>query len=163
MIEADFVVGCGGAGGATVVGVGQRAEQRVIGPMLGAVVMQVAVLEFDAAVGLASDVGVVGDHQNGVACAVELAENFHDDGFVWFVEIAGGLVGKDQLWLIDQRAGDRDALLFAAGELCGEVGETITETYALEGFGGLGFVGDAVEVLGEHYVFYGGEIGDEME
>ena len=83
------------------------------------------------------DVGVVRDHEDRVARAVQLAEKFHDDGFVGFVEIAGGLVGEDQLGLIDQGAGDRDALLLAAGELRGEMREAVAEADATQGFGGL--------------------------
>ncbi len=161
VVEADFVVGGGGA--AAVGGVGERAKKRMIGAVLRAVVMQMAVLKLDAAVGLPGDVGVVGDHQDGVAGAVQLAENFHDDGFVGFVEIAGGLVGEDELGLIDQGAGDGDALLLAAGELGGEMRQAIAQAHAAQGFCGLRFVGDAVEVLGEHYVFHGGEVGHEME
>src|SRR2546430_9544798 len=47
--------------------------------------------EFDAAVGLAGDVGVMGDHQNGMPRIVQLTENLDDDLFVSLVEIAGGL------------------------------------------------------------------------
>ena len=60
-----------------------------------AVVVQAAVLQFDAAIGLAGDVGVVRDHQNGVAGAVQFAEQLHHDGFVFLVEIAGRLVGQN--------------------------------------------------------------------
>ena len=138
-------------------------SERMIRAVLRAVVVQMAVLQLDAAVGLARDVGVVRDHQDRVAGVVQLAENFHDDGFVGFVEIAGGLVGEDELWLIDQGAGDGYALLFAAGELRGEMREAVAEADAAQGFVGLRFVGDAVEVLREHHVFDGGEIRDEMK
>ena len=86
-----------------------------------------------------------------------------DDGFVGFVEIAGGLVGEDQFWLIDQRARDGHALLFAAGKLRGKMREAVAESDAAQGFGGLRFIGDAVEILREHHVFERGEIRDEMK
>ena len=78
---------------------------------------EMAMDEFDAAVGLLGDVGVVGDHENGVAGAVKFAEQSDNDFFVGFVEVAGGLVGQDEFGLIDESAGNGDALLFAAGKL----------------------------------------------
>ncbi len=163
VIEADLIVGRRHTGAAAVGGVGERTEHRMIRALLLTVVVQAAVLQLDAAVGLARDVGVVRDHEDGVAGLVQLAKNFHHDGFVGLVEIAGGLVGEDQLGLIYQGAGDGDALLFAAGKLRRQMREAIAEADATKGFGSLRFVGDAVEVLREHHVFYGGEIWDEMK
>ena len=37
------------------------------------------------------------------------------------IEVAGGLIGKQQRGFADQGAGQHDALLFAAGELAGAV------------------------------------------
>ena len=125
--------------------------------------MQVAVGEFDAAVGLARDVRIVSDHQDGVSRVVQLAEDLDDDGFVGFVEIAGGLIGKDQFRLIDQRSRDGHTLLFAAGKLRGKMREAVAEAYTIQRFFGLFFVGDAVEILGEHYVFESREIRHEMK
>src|ERR1700730_3541193 len=99
----------------------------MIRAMLRAVVVQVAVLELDATVGLASDVGIVRYHQHGVTSAVELAKNFHHDGFVLFVEIACGLVGENELGVIDERTGNGDALLFATGEVRRKMRETVAE------------------------------------
>jgi len=124
---------------------------------------EVAVDEFDAAVGLLGDVGVVGDHENGMAGAVEFAEQADDDFFVGLVEIAGGLVGKDKLRLIDERAGDSDALLLTAGELRRQMREAMAETDALESIPGLILVGDAVEILRKHHVFESVEVRNEVE
>ena len=52
--------------------------------------------------------------------AVELAEELHDLVAGLRVEVAGGLVGQDQLRVVDQRAGDGHALLLAAGQLVGQ-------------------------------------------
>ena len=49
--------------------------------------------------------------------AIELADDLHDLVRGPRVEIAGRLVGQQQLGGVDQRARDRDALLLAAGEL----------------------------------------------
>ena len=68
----------------------------------------------------AREVGVgrrVGHHDDGRAFLVELAEHAHDLLAVRGVEVAGRLVGQDQLGLADQGAGDGDALLLAARQL----------------------------------------------
>ena len=49
----------------------------------------------------------------------ELLEERHDLDAGLRVEVAGRLVGEDDLRLADQRARDRDALLLAARELAG--------------------------------------------
>jgi len=87
--------------------------------MLRRVKVQVAVSKLDTAVSLPRDVRVVRHHQDVLAGVVQFAENLDNDGFVGFVEIAGGLVGENDLRLIDQRARNRNALLLAAGELRG--------------------------------------------
>jgi hypothetical protein len=73
---------------------------------------EMTVNELDAAVSLLRDIGIVRDHEDGVAGTVEFAEQPDDDFFIGFVEIPGRLVGEDELGLIDERAGDGDALLF---------------------------------------------------
>ena len=119
--------------------------------------------EVDATVGELSDGIVVSDHQDGVAFAMKLAEQADDGFLIGLVEIAGGLVGEDELGMIDERASDGDALLFAAGELRREMVDAIGETDTGEGGASFVFVGGAMEVLREHDVFERGEIGDEME
>ena len=133
------------------------------GAVRGGIEMQMSVREFDAAVGLARDIGVVCNHEDGVAGFVQITEDFEDDFFVGFVEIAGRLIGEDELGLIDERASDGDALLLASGKLRGEMREAISEPDAPEGFGGLMLVGHGVEILREHDVFERREIGDEVE
>src|SRR5260370_5139696 len=161
MIEANLVVARNA--GAAIGGVGERASERMARAVLRGVEMQVAMSKFDAAVGLARDVRVVRDHENGVAAAVQFAENFEDHGFVGFIEIAGGLVGHDQLRLIDQRARDGHALLLAAGKLRGQMRQAISQADALQGLRRLRLVRDAVKILREHHVFESGEIRHKME
>jgi hypothetical protein len=72
MIEANFVVR--GNGCAAIGGVGERAIERLAGAVLRGVEVKMAVGELDAAVGLAGDVGIVRDHEDGVAGVVEFAE-----------------------------------------------------------------------------------------
>lgn len=59
----------------------------------------------------------MGDHDDGVAEGMDVAEFFHDDVRRARIEVAGGLVGENERRAGDQRAGDGDALLLAAGEL----------------------------------------------
>ena len=89
------------------------------GTVLRGVEVETPVSEFDTAVGLAGDVWIVRDHQNRMASVMQFAENFQDDFFVRFIEIAGGLVGQNDFRLIDQRACDGYALLLSTGELRG--------------------------------------------
>jgi hypothetical protein len=123
----------------------------------------VAVLEFDEAVGHARHDGIVGDHDDGVALCVELAKVSEDDLLIFLVEVAGGFVSEQDGRLVDEGAGDADALLFAAGELRGQMRGAVAEAYSGEGGEGFFLVGDGVEVLREHYVFERGEVGDEVE
>ena len=120
--------------------------------MLGGVKVQAAVSEFDAAIGLPRDVWVVRDHQNRVACMVQLAKNFQDDLFIGFVEIAGGLVGQNNFRLIDQRAGDGHALLLAAGELRRQMRHAFAHPDAAQSFFGLLLIRHAVKILRQHDV-----------
>ena len=48
------------------------------------------------------------------------------------VEVAGGLVGQDELGLGHERAGDRDALLLPAGQLVGPAPQALAEADLLE-------------------------------
>jgi hypothetical protein len=52
-----------------------------------------------------------------VALAGQFVEQRHDLGAAVAVEGAGGFVGEDDMAAVHQRAGDRHALLLAAGQL----------------------------------------------
>ena len=113
------IAGFGIEGGATAAGrkwLAVWAEFGLFEEVAGGVEREMAVGQFNAATGVAGNVHVVRNHEDCVAGLVEFAKNIDDDVFVGFVEIAGGLVGKDELWLIDEGASDGDALLFAAGK-----------------------------------------------
>src|SRR5713226_7236967 len=161
MVEADFVVR--GNGCATVRRVCERTSQRMARTMLRRVEVQVAVSKLDAAVSLARDVRVVRHHQDGVAGIVQFAENLDDDRFVGFVEVAGRLVGKNNLRLVDQRARDGYALLLTARKLRGEMRQTVAKAHALQRFFSLLFVRDAMEILCEHHVFHRRKVRHAME
>lgn len=120
----------------------------------------------DDAGGVSGESGVMGDHNDGVAFGVDAAEFFHDDVGGARVEIAGGLVGKDDFGFGDERAGDGDALLLAAGKLMWHIVLALLEMEAREGIGGLdetvSFGGARVDE-GEGDIFDDGESGDEIE
>ena len=79
------------------------------------------------------------------------------------VQIARGLVGQHDLGIVDQCAGDADALLLAAGKLRGQVVGAVFQSHALQGVERFLLVGHAVEVLRQHDVFERSEIGNQME
>src|SRR5215472_12862717 len=130
MIEADFVVG--GNGLAAIRRIHQRTIERLTRAVQRGVIVQMAMSQFNAAIGLPCYVWIMRDHQNGVALVVQLAENFDDDSFVRFVEIPCWFVGKDEFWLIDEGACNGYALLLAAGELRGQMRQAIAEPNPLQ-------------------------------
>ena len=81
---------------------------------------------------------VVGNHHDGVALLVEVLQQFGDDGLVGGVEIAGGFIREENRRIVDQSAGDADALLFAARELTGQMADAVAETDFFECGTGLG-------------------------
>ena len=57
------------------------------------------------------------DHQRALVAAADVDEQFDDLLAGGAVEVAGRLVGQQHRRVVGERAGDRDALLFAAREL----------------------------------------------
>ena len=76
---------------------------------------------------MVGDVLLVGDHDDRLAGVVQLAQHFHDLLAGGRVEVAGRLVGQDDVGIVDQRPGDGHALLLAAGELGGPVVDPIAQ------------------------------------
>ena len=72
-----------------------------------------AMMKFDAAVGEASDDGIMRDHHYSPALLMQLAQESKDYFFIDGVEIAGGLVGQNDFRIIDQGPGDTNALLLS--------------------------------------------------
>ena len=72
------------------------------------------------------------DHDRLPELGGRLAQQVEDLGARLRVEVAGRLVGEDDGGLVDQRAGDRDALLLAARELRGLVAAAVAEPDARE-------------------------------
>src|SRR5258705_12304951 len=75
----------------------------------------------DAAAERVDDLGVVRGHDQRRPELVDAREQLDDLPARHRVEIAGGLVGDEDAWSVDERARDRGALLLAAGELARKV------------------------------------------
>jgi hypothetical protein len=79
---------------------------------------------------------VVRDHDDRVALGTgDLTKHGQDLAAALRIEVAGGLVGEDQLGFQQQRTGDRDALLLAAGQLSGRVRCPIAEADDIQQLG----------------------------
>ncbi len=146
MLRADGVLG---AEVAFVVG-----EEATVGHL------------FDA-VGEGDDVGVVGGGDDGDALLVhEVAEEAEDGLGVAGVEFAGGFVGEDEGGGVGEGAGDRDPLLFAAGEFIGAVvgaGAEIDEAEEFLGALAAGVEAGAGDAQGDLNVLGSGEEGKQAE
>ena len=95
----------------------RRGRQAAVAPAAGRFLREPALLEPEAPVRLVGQRPVVGHHQDGgVVVPAERAEQLDDVLARLLVQVAGGLVGQDQLGFVRQRPGDRHALLLAAGE-----------------------------------------------
>ena len=106
-----------------------------------------SVFQVEADVGATAHLFVVSHHQDSTALLVQVGEQIQDDVLVGGVQVAGGLVGQDDLGVVHQRARDGHALLLAAGKLGGQMTRAIGKAHAIERAAGFAFVGHAVEVL----------------
>ena len=82
---------------------------------------------------MTGDPGIVRDDDDRLAFGMQLAEQRHDFGGRAAVEIAGRLVGQQQLRSTHQRARDGHALPLAAGQLIRFVQQAIAEPDARQG------------------------------
>ena len=94
----------------------------------GRVGFQHAVAQPHDAVGAGGDVGLVRDHDDRSAGAVERFQQVHDLVAGGRVEVAGRLVGEDDVGIVDQGPGDGDALLLPAGKLRRGDGQAIGQS-----------------------------------
>ena len=91
------------------------------------------------AVTAAGEAGIVGDgEKSGVVFFGEAEKEVDDFAAGAGVEVAGGFIGEEHAGAVYQGAGDGDALLFAAGELGGQVMDAVAESDVLEQFAGAG-------------------------
>ena len=103
---------------------------------------------------------------DGRAGLVDPVEQLHHADRGDRVEVAAGLVGEQQRRVVDEGAGDRDALLLAAGELVGvavELGREADQAQRLRHLGAdLGAAGaDHLQRVGD--VVVDGAVGQQLE
>src|SRR5216684_3219032 len=120
-------------------------------------------MQFQPAVGQAGDDGIMRDHDDGASLSVHFTQFAEHDFFIYGIQVAGGLVGEDDVRVVDQGAGDADALLFATGKLRGQMVSAVFKTNVIERGQSFSLVRHAVKVLRQHDVFECGEVGDQME
>ena len=94
---------------------------------------------------------------------MQLAEQIQHDIFVGFVQIAGRLIRQNQRRRIDKSTSDTHPLLFTAGKLAGQVLGSIFEPDPFQCLQCFFFIGHTVIVLGDHDVFNGVEVIDEVK
>jgi len=71
----------------------------------------------DVALRVGSDVLLVSDHDDRDSALVELLKNRHNLDAGAAVEISGWFIGEQHLGIVDQGAGNCDALLLTTGKL----------------------------------------------
>ena len=111
-----------------------------------------SVFEADDAGGVgAGEVGIVRDHNHELGLG-DFLENLHDLLAGLGVESAGGLVGQENVWVVDEGAGDGDALHLAAGKFGRAFHHMVAETDSLQSGASADsslFFGDAGQRQGE--------------
>ncbi len=105
------------------------------------------------------------EHHRGALFAVDLAQGCEHELARPEVEVARRLVAEDELRVLGERSGDRDALLLAAGELRGEVElRSASPTFARRSRDRGGRLAVARgEVDGEAHVLPGSQSRDQVE
>ena len=106
------------------------------------------------------------EHEGGVRFVGQLAQQAKNVFAAGGIEIAGRFVGENERGPMDEGAGDRDALLLAAGELARQGGGAGSEADAFEQGGDTGFAfggRDADELERQLDVFGGSESRQQVE
>src|SRR5690348_11686572 len=62
-----------------------------------------------------SEVRIMGDHQDGVTCLVDVPELVHDELATLTIKVTGRLVGQDDTRAVHESTGDGNALELATG------------------------------------------------
>src|ERR1039457_2989744 len=130
------------------------------------VLLDFAVADVNDAVGMQGDIVFVGDQDDGIALLVEALEEAHDFVAGGGIEVAGGFVGQQNGRVVDERAGDRDALALAAGKLVRLVVHAGFQVYLAHGnFGALQALGAGHSGVdqGKFHVVQGGGAGQQVE
>src|SRR6202453_3046836 len=102
-------------------------------------------MQFDTAVGQTGPAGIVRHHNDGASLLMEFTQQSQNNFLVDGVEIAGGLVREHNLGIVDESAGDADALLLASRELRWQMFGPPLKSDAIQGVAGLLVIGHAVK------------------
>src|SRR5690348_16218137 len=94
---------------------------------------------------------------------MEVSQLLQNDLLIFRVKVPCGFVRQDDAGIVDQRASNADSLLLAARKLCRQVICSLLESDAIKSFQSFLLVGHRMEVLGEHYIFEGSEIRNQVE
>jgi hypothetical protein len=95
-------------------------------------IFDAAVAHTDDSVAVGGGLGIVGNHENRLTDgSVQVAEKVQNGGGVGGIQVAGGLIGKEDRGIIDNGAGQGDALLFAAAHLRWAVIHTLVDAQQL--------------------------------
>src|SRR5215813_7274429 len=87
-----------------------------------------AVEQMDCTLSIARVARVVGDHADGRALSMQLAQEVHNGFAVSGIQVSGWFVGKQNGRLATQRTGHRDALLLTSGKLRWVVFDAVRHT-----------------------------------
>ncbi len=105
----------------------RRVSAQLTLPLTGSSGGDQTVADHHGALGSGGHIGLVGDEHDRPAAGVQLVEQREHVGARRGVEVAGGLVGQDQGRVGDERTGNGDALLLAAGELAGSMVDAVRQ------------------------------------
>src|SRR2546423_770841 len=124
-----------------------------------------AAFEANDALGAFGEFEIVRDeHESGARLGVQREQILNDELASFRIQIPGGLVRKKNFWPIDEGAGERDALLFAAGKLRGIMSETLAESDALQQLHSLiARVISATQFQRHHDIFQRGQRGQQLK
>jgi len=113
------------------------------------------------AIGHFGEHGIVGDHDGeGAEFAIDTLDCFENEDAGFNIERAGGFIAEQDIGTLGDGTGDGDALLFAAGELSGEMVGSRSEADEFEGF--IGAHGVPGYFRDQPDVFTGSQTGDEV-
>ena len=120
-------------------------------------------VEHDFALCAGGDERIVRHDDDRSALLVQLTEQVEHDLLIPLIEIAGRLVGENQLRAVDERAGDAHALLLTAGQLAGQVMRTLLQPHSFQRFHRLLLIDYRMVVLRHHHVLHRRQMRHEVK
>ena len=120
-------------------------------------------VEHDFALRAGGDERIVRHDDDCSALLVQLTEQVEHDLLIPLIEIAGRLVGENQLRVVDERAGDAHALLLTAGQLAGQVMRTLLQPHSFQRFHRLLLIDYRMVVLRHHHVLHRRQMRHEVK